>query len=909
LVEGKAALLVQLQRDWKRYWDLQVLKELGFTRRQCSSCKKWFWATTEQSVCNDSSCRPYEFIDNQLMPKKWDYFTAWKAIQKFFVKEGHTPLERYPVLARWFPNLYFTIAGVVDFYRMDNSRFVFEFPLGVDKAILLQPSMRFNDIPQVGISGRHWTTHGHIEQASLYDPVKKTGYWKEKCIELDYRLLTEVFGIKTDRINWLEDAWLGAGAFGYSLEYHLAGIEMGNAVFTEFEGTPDNWRAMPKKVIDMGAGLERFVWASQRTPTSYDAVLGPVIAKMVEKGGVAYDKQFFARYAKLAGYLNLDEVPDIEKAKEEIAAKLGVTKQEMAAKVEPMQAVYAVADHAKTLLFAAADGGIPSNVGGGYNLRVILRRALSFIDKYNLNFDLIWTAEKLAKFYKPLNPELEEGFEQFKDVMTVEEKRYRGSFERVKKAIEVILEKKEPLDEERLVELYDSQGITPELLAEVAAQKKVKLDLPSDIYAKVTARHEKERPEKHRWAVDVGGLEPTRALYYEKEKQYEFGAKVLKVVDNKFVILDQTAFYPRGGGQEPDHGTLNGCKVYDVEKVDNIIVHAVEEPKFKEGDTVKCSVDKQRRLQITIHHDATHVINGAARRVLGPWVWQAGSKKDVDKAHLDVTHYDSLTPEQVEKIEALANKTAAKGLKITKEVLPRPEAEKRYGFTIYQGAAVPSRELRIVRVGDFEVEACGGTHGWNTKDMLPIIITKVERPADGTVRFIYKAGPAADSYLKESEATLKKSAKLLGTKEQSVPKAAAKLLEEWKIANKQLQELQARAAAVKREGLAFTNKDGMRWLVETVPGAGPEQLREISRKMSAEDTIILLIGTTDRAYVFGAAGQKATAAGVNVGQLAGKLATDVGGRGGGTPGLAQGAGPAKEKAVYAVEKLRRELGL
>ena len=135
------------------------------------------------------------------------------------------------------------------------------------------------------------------------------------------------------------------------------------------------------------------------------------------------------------------------------------------------------------------------------------------------------------------------------------------------------------------------------------------------------------------------------------------------------------------------------------------------------------------------------------------------------------------------------------------------------------------------------------------------------------------------------------------------------MLEEWKAANKQLQELQARAAAVKREGLAFTNKDSMRWLVETVPGAGPEQLREISRKLSAEDTIILLIGTADRAYVFGAAGTKAVAAGVNVGQLAGKLATDVGGRGGGTPGLAQGAGPAKEKATHAVEKLRKELGL
>ncbi|MFH0830143.1 MAG: alanine--tRNA ligase [Candidatus Aenigmatarchaeota archaeon] len=899
----KAALLGQLQRDWQRYWDLEALHRLGFKRGKCRNCGKWFWSTAQQELCNDSSCRPYEFIDNPLMPKKWDYFSAWDAIQKFFVKEGHTPLERYPVMARWFPNLNFTIAGIVDFYRMDESKFVFEFPPGVDKAILLQPSLRFNDIPQVGVSGRHWTTHGHVEQASLFDPVNKTGYWKDKCIELDYRMLTEVFGIKPDRINWIEDAWLGAGAFGYSLEYFAGGLEMGNAVFTEFEGTPDNFRVMPKKVIDMGAGLERFVWASQRTPTVYDAVLGPVIEKMIAKGGISYDKEFFSRYSRLSGMLNLDEVGDIAKVREEIAKKLGTDTETMLRKTEPMQAIYAIADHARTLVTAIADGGIPSNIGGGYNLRVLLRRALSFIDRHRLGFDLIWVAGQVSEYFKPLYPEMLANMDRFTEVIQAEEKRYRGSMESAKKYVETVLEKKEKLTDSRLVELYDTQGITPELMEEVAEQKGIRVEIPGDFWTKVTKLHEKEAQQKGKFKLDVSGIPKTEPLYYGDVRTFE--AKVLKVIEDKFVVLDRTAFYPRGGGQEPDHGTIGGKKVYDVEKVDGVIVHAAESPHFKEGSTVKGAIDRTRREQITINHDATHIVNGAARRVLGPWVWQAGSKKDADKAHLDITHYASLTPEQVEKIEKLANDTAAKKLKIEKLVLPRPEAEKKFGFGIYQGAAVPAKNLRILSIGNFDTEACGGTHGDNTADLVPIVITKTERPADGTVRLIFRAGPAAEKYLEESGRTLKKAAGLLKTSEARVPKAAEELLEKWKEANKELETLRGKAAEKRISNLHLTKKDGLRWLVEHVPGANAEQLREISRKLSAEDTVIILIGTTDKAYLFGSAG--ARAGNVNTGQLVARLAAELGGRGGGTPILAQGAAPDKKEADKTIQKLRKEL--
>ena len=240
----KKGLMKKFQSDWENYWKLEFFTKNGWKRQKCSKCNKYFWSLVDQKICNDSSCKPYEFLTRKLINKEYDYFQAWNAIKKFFKANKHHYLERYPTVCRWFP-LYFTIAGIVDFYRMDRDKFVFEFPKS--PVILLQPSIRFNDIENVGKTGRHWTCHGHIEQAG-------NSYWKEKAIELDFKLLTEVFGIDSNEINFIEDVWIGAGAFGYSLEYFVAGLELGNCVLTEFSGTPDDYTTLDKPVVDMGAG-------------------------------------------------------------------------------------------------------------------------------------------------------------------------------------------------------------------------------------------------------------------------------------------------------------------------------------------------------------------------------------------------------------------------------------------------------------------------------------------------------------------------------------------------------------------------------------------------------------------------------------------------------------------------------
>jgi len=763
----KKELMLQLQKNPDRYWKVKLFDELGFKRRQCSNCGKFFWAIREQSTCNDSTCRTYDFIGKPPTKKRLDYLETWEVIKKFFEKNNHEPLKRYPVVCRWFSPLYFTVAGIVDFYREYNGNFTFEFP--ANPLILTQPCLRFNDIYNVGINAKSYTSFLMIQQCSKYD--SKSGYWKDKCIDLDFELLTKVFGIKPEEIVFIEDVWLGSGAFGSSLEYHVQGLELGNAVFTEFVGTIDRYSEMKEKVIDMGAGQERFAWITQGTPTSYDATFGPVIEKMKKISGIDYDREFFLKYSKYSGCLNY-EVGDVAPIKKRIASILKVSPEMLEKKVQGIEALYAIAEHVRGLVFAISDSGLPSNVGGGYNLRVILRRALSFIDKFKWNFKLdeigFWHIDYLKKLF----PELEESKNEIAKILDVEEKRFMQDKKRSKKIIENYKGKK--ISEDDLQKLYTSQGITPEELG---------VEVPSDFYIKLTEKHQGEIQPEGKWHFDISNTPDTKVLYYEHPVIYNFDARVVRTFDEgKFVVLDQTAFYPTSGGQLHDKGTINGVNVLDVQKIKNVIIHQLENP-IKDGK-VSCKIDKTRRDRLTKHHTATHIINAAARKVLGKHVWQAGSEKEENKARLDITHYESLGDSEIEKIENEANAMISQNLPVTEKILPRMEAEKRFGFTIYQGGAIPLKFLRIVSIGDVDHEADGGTHVESTGQVGGITILRTKRIQDGVVRLEYAAGDVAVSILKEKEKILKEAAWKLGVKEEQVPEAVEKLFKEWKKVRK-----------------------------------------------------------------------------------------------------------------------------
>ena len=777
----KEKLRLKFRQEWEKYYDIKFLKDQGFERKICPKCGKGFWTLdSEREHCPNQPCQFYEFLGNPPTNKRFDYIQTWKVIEDFFKKNGHTSIRRYPIVCRWRPDLFFTIASIIDFQRLGKNGVTFQFPS--NPLIVPQFCLRFNDIPNVGITGRHYSCFCMVGQHSIYDGTQ--GYWKDRCVELDFRLLSTSFGIPEEEIVFLEDLWVGPGTFGPSMEYFVRGLEIGNAVFTEFKSIDSRIEPMKEKVIDMGAGLNRFAWITQGTPTSYDVTFEPILRYLRKQTGIKYDTEFFLKYSKLAGSLNLDEINNIKKMREAIANRLNVTVDLLEKNIRPVEAMYAICDHTLGLTFAIADGLLPSNVGGGYNLRIILRRALNFINEQRWDIDLVDICALHTKHLNLMCPELSEHMNEIQKVLDVEKKRYHNTKLRTKTIVESIIQKGEEINEDTMIKLYDSEGITPELIRDYIPDLKI----PPDFYAKVTEKHMGEKKEVILESIDVSGIQPTEVLVYQDPKKMEFQAKVLRMIEDKYVVLDKTYFYAEGGGQKSDVGFIDSLPVSDVQMAGDVVLHRVI-GKLEEGKIVNCRINEYRRDILKKHHTATHIVNVAAREVLGNHVWQHGAEKTAEKARLDITHYEVLTDEEIQKIEDKANEIIKKNIPVKIEVLPRNEAEKKYGFRIYQGGVVPEDTLRIVSIGNIDHEACGGIHCENTNEVEFIIILRTKRIQDGIDRIEFTVGSVALNYLKEREKLLKETASLLKVKGEFVPQAVKELFERWKEKRKELKRL------------------------------------------------------------------------------------------------------------------------
>jgi len=904
----KEILQERFSGEYEKYYTVDLFKRKGFVRKQCPNCGTHFWTLRpERKVCDDSTCSPYTFNGDPPTKKRLDYIQAWDVVEKFFVKNGHTSIPRYPVVARWRPDLFFTVASIVDFQRIENGKVVFELP--TNPLVVPQMCLRFNDIPSVGVSGKHGTSFTMIGQTAI---ANKQGYWKDKCIDLDFELLTKEFGIPEQEVSFVESVWVGAGAFGYSLEYFVRGVEAGNAVFTAYEGDPSNYTELGEKVVDMGAGLERLSWITTGTPTYYDTAFAPVLARMREGSKISYDARLFERYSRLAGAMNLDEYPTLTDARKVIAKNLGVEPEALAKALEPIEATYAIADHTRTLLFAIADGLPPSNVGGGYNLRVLFRRAQSFIDYHGFKFhfsDVVnWHIDQLGKMY----PELEEHRDDVAKVLAVEASRYTATVQRVSRTVATLAASKKNLGVDELVRLYDSDGITPEQLVEGGA----KVAVPEDFYQRVVAKHVSQKLEQKRPEFDTSGLPETRALYYEDGEKFEFEAKVLKAFQGGYVVLDQTAFYPRGGGQEPDHGTIEGRPVTDIEKYAGVIVHKVEGLTPREGSKIVGKVDARRRQKIRRIHTATHILNGASRQVLGPWIWQHSVFKEEDYGRLDITHFAKLTDEEVRKIENVANDVVMKDYPVKITWLPRKEAEAKYGFRLFQGGVVPSRTLRIVNINDWDVEACGGTHTDTTGQVGFIKVMRTERIQDGVERLIFVAGYPAVDYVQKMDSTVEEASSVLGTQRENVIKVISAMkqrLEESEKREKALGDklVEASIPTLISSATALQGPKGKAMLYVSVDGEMSDELivsrgeKLVKAEPSLVNVNISPRGSSTRVICF--VGTKAKEAGVAADALVRELSKALGGSGGGTKDFAQGGGPKRTDSSAAKDMMTKSV--
>lgn len=785
--EIKKEFKLKASKTPEKYYATGVLKAEGFMRKQCK-CGTFFWTVNaDQPHCGDPSCSGgFRFFDNPPAKNKMDYVETWQTFAKLFQKQGYTPIKRYPVTARWRADTDFVQASIYDFQPFVVSG---EVAPPANPLVVPQFCLRFNDIDNVGITGAHYTGFVMIGQHAF---MPKDKFDQPKYFSDIKNWLNKGLGLPNEEITFHEDAWAGGGNFGPSMEYFSRGLELGNQVYMLYEITPQGPKDLNLKVLDMGMGHERNAWFTQGTSTSYEITFPTACKKMYALTGVKADKDVVSKFLPYASYLNIDEVESIDKAWQMVSAKMKMDTKLVRNTIQPLAALYSVAEHTRSLLFALNDGALPSNVRGGYNLRVILRRALSFIDMYGWNIDLCEVAKWHAEYLKPLFPELSENLDDVHEILEVEKNKYESTKQKSRQVVQRLLIAKDKLNDEKLLTLYDSQGISPELIREEAEKMGVDVNVPENFYAKVTELHQKNEEEEKELEekLPLDGLADTEAMYFDDYHRHSFSAKVLKVL-GKFVVLDKTLFYPTSGGQDHDTGVLGGYEVVEVKKQGSIILHKLkEEPKLKIGDIVNGEIAFERRLQLAQHHTATHIINAAARRVLGNHINQAGARKQMDKAHIDITHYQSLSDEELQKIENEANKIVNEAIPTRLKFYPRTEAEQKFGMRIYQGGVVPGKQLRVVEIPEVDIECCGGTHLNNTKETGKIKIIKSQKISDGIVRLTFVAGELAQLKQKEESGVVEEVASLLKVHKEEVPARVQELFEKWKLSGKAVSKKQ-----------------------------------------------------------------------------------------------------------------------
>ena len=367
-------------------------------------------------------------------------------------------------------------------------------------------------------------------------------------------------------------------------------------------------------------------------------------------------------------------------------------------------------------------------------------------------------------------------------------------------------------------------------------------------------------------------------------------------------------FYPEGGGQPADHGTLSSdeatAEVTDVQLVGDVVLHRTDRDPGT-GEFVRGQLDVERRHRLMAHHTATHIVGHAARQVLGEHVRPAVAQKGVDSSRLDVRHYDRISREQIKAIERRANDLVTENVSVTQEWPHRNDAEAEHGFDLYQGGIPPGTNIRLIHIAD-DVQACGGTHVARSGDVGAIKILKTEPVQDGVERLVFAAGEAAIEATQRTEDALYGAAEVLDVEPAAVPETAERFFTEWKERGKEIDRLtselaEARAAA----GDDAVDIDGQPAVIRRLDG-DVDELRATANALVEEGTVAVLGSDAGGSAVFVVGVPEGV--GINAGEVVGELAGRVGGGGGGPPDFAQGGGPdveALEEALAAAPEILR----
>ena len=888
-------------------YQLEYFQTEGLVRKICTICGAAFWTRDPaREICGDAPCSPYQFIGNPIFhPHTVDEMR--EAYLSFFEQHGHGRVDRYPVAARWRDDIYLTIASIADFQPYVTSGTV---PPPKNPLTISQPCIRLNDLDSVGRSGRHLTTFEMMAHHAFNSDDNEI-YWKDDTVRLCDQFL-ESIGADMFDVTYKEHPWIGGGNAGPSVEVLTGGLEVATLVFMNLgktkndkeavilEGTP--YYPIDLRIVDTGYGLERFVWASQGSPTIYDAVFPDMVSHVMDLAGLGDrldDREFITilgQNAKFAGLMDISGQKIFE-LRQEVARQIGIPVDKLDKLIRPVESVYAIVDHTRCLAYMLGDCIVPSNTKDGYLARLVLRRTLRMLAELGINANEL--GDLIIKQMETIGTD---SFEQSPDIVSSiidrEIEKYETTMERGSRTVQRLARgykaKSEKIPLEEMITLYDSHGLPPDMVRDLASAEGAVVDLPDDFYSRIADMHSENQKAPEADPLDayserISALPATELVYYKLPTSFAFKATVLDCFDGN-LILDQTLFYPDGGGQPGDTGIIVGCDtqymVQDTIKSGNVIVHVLDAPfELQPGDIIQGVVDEARRRSLMRHHTATHILLRAAQKVLGAHIHQAGAQKGEKSSRLDIRHYMHITDDEVAQIEFEANRLVMENSSSSVSWEERTAAEQKYGFSLYQGGVPPGAQIRVVKVAG-DIEACAGTHCERTGDIGFITIIRIEHVQDGVERIEFAAGIAAIEHVQGLRGIVREATDAFSVQTEVLPETARRFFSEWKEQRKEIERLSRHVSELEIEHLVPEQIGQISAVIRQID-LSPSELTKIATTVTEKGGVAVLISKGDSAHVVVASRVEQ----VKAGELVREVAQVLGGKGGGKPTLAQGGGP------------------
>jgi alanyl-tRNA synthetase len=837
-----------------------------------------------------------------------------QAFLDFFRQKAHEVVPSSPLVPANDPTLLFTNAGMVQFKDMFLGKEKRSYVRAASAQRCVRAGGKHNDLENVGYTARHHTFFEMLGNFSFGD------YFKREAITYAWEFLTEVIALPPERL-WVTvfdeddeaaDIWLNevgvdperfarigakdnfwsmgdTGPCGPCTEIfydhgpEVPGgppgtpdedgdryIEIWNLVFMQYNrDATGELTPLPKPSVDTGMGLERLAAILQGVHSNYEIDLFQQLIKAA---------------ARVTGTSDLES-----------------------------KSLRVIADHIRACAFLIVDGVIPSNEGRGYVLRRIIRRAIRHGHKLGMRDSFFYKlVAPLAREMGEAYPELVKLQGQVEQVLEQEELRFAETLDHGMKILEEAigdLQGKE-IPGDTVFKLYDTYGFPVDLTADIARERHLKIDMPG-FEKEMGAQRERARASSQFAAVNAGGLEiSVRSEFTGYEREIDQATVTGLFVNGEaldtlhpgsqgIVVLDHTPFYAESGGQVGDHGVLRKqggmFRVLDTRKQgEGAIIHIGEltQGAIALGDQVEALVDHQRRAATRLNHSATHLLHAALREVLGDHVQQKGSLVDPERLRFDFSHFQPLSAEELQRIEDRVNEQIRMNTEVATRIMPIDQAKQAGAMALF--GEKYGDVVRVLSIGDFSIELCGGTHVRRAGDIGLFKIVSEAGVASGVRRVEGVTGEAALAYIRETETSLTDVASMVKASRDDAAAKVSQLLERNRKLEKELEALKAKLASSQGSDLASQAQDigGIKVLAARLDGADAKGLREtvdqLKNKLGAAAVILAAVSADKVALVAGVT--KAETGRVKAGELVNHVATQIGGRGGGRPDMAQAGG-------------------